>query len=47
MHRYIVVRAIRDVAAGEEVLISYGERCDRHFFLYYGGAVQVLNPVDP
>jgi len=31
-----VVTATRDVRAGEEVLVSYGERCDRHFFLFFG-----------
>ena len=31
-----VVRAARDIAAGEELLISYGERSDRHFLLFYG-----------
>ena len=32
----VVVTATRDVRAGEEVLVSYGERCDRHFFLFFG-----------
>ena len=31
-----VVRAKRDVAEGEEVLVSYGERCDRHFCVFFG-----------
>ena len=31
-----VVRARRDVAEGEEVLVSYGERCDRHFCVFFG-----------
>jgi len=33
---YFVVSATRDVREGEELLISYGEQCDRHFALFYG-----------
>ena len=31
-----MVRATREVPAGAEVLISYGERADRHFCLFFG-----------
>ena len=31
-----VVRATRDVQKGEELVTSYGERDDRHFFLFFG-----------
>ena len=31
-----VVRATRDVRKGEELVTSYGERDDRHFFLFFG-----------
>lgn len=33
---YFVVTTTRDVRAGEELCISYGEQCDRHFALFYG-----------
>jgi len=31
-----VVKATRDVRQGEELVTSYGERDDRHFFLFFG-----------
>ena len=31
-----IVRTTRDVKKGEELVISYGERDDRHFFLFFG-----------
>ena len=31
-----VVKASRDIQKGSEALISYGERSDPHFFMYYG-----------
>jgi len=31
-----VVRASRDIQEGSEALVSYGERSDPHFFMYYG-----------
>ena len=37
--------AIRDIAEGEELLLSYGERSNDHFFLYYG-FVPPKNPHD-
>ena len=33
---YFVVSTTREVREGEELLISYGEQCDRHFALFYG-----------
>jgi len=32
----LVVKASRDIRKGSEALISYGERSDPHFFMYYG-----------
>ena len=37
--------AIRGIAEGEELLLSYGERSNDHFFLYYG-FVPPKNPHD-
>ena len=37
--------AIRGIAEGEELLLSYGERSNDHFFLYYG-FVPAKNPHD-
>ena len=31
-----VVKASRDIQEGSEALVSYGERSDPHFFMYYG-----------
>tara|TARA_B100000405_G_scaffold66293_1_gene45343 strand:+ start:392 stop:1333 length:942 start_codon:yes stop_codon:yes gene_type:complete len=31
-----VVKASRDIKKGSEAIISYGERSDPHFFMYYG-----------
>lgn len=33
---YFVIQTTRDVREGEELLLSYGEQCDRHFALFYG-----------
>ena len=32
----LVVRASRNIPKGREAIVSYGERSDVHFFLYYG-----------
>ena len=31
-----VISAARDIKAGEEFTLSYGNQCDRHFMLFYG-----------
>lgn len=41
----MVVSAVRDILAGEEVTLSYGERSNDDFFLYYG-FVPPRNPHD-
>lgn len=33
---YFVIQTTRDVCEGEELMLSYGEQCDRHFALFYG-----------
>jgi len=33
---YFVIQTTRDVREGEELMLSYGEQCDRHFALFYG-----------
>lgn len=32
----MVVKTTADVGAGEQLLLSYGERCSDDFFLHYG-----------
>ena len=34
----MVVKTTADVGAGEQLLLSYGERCSDDFFLHYGTA---------
>lgn len=41
----MIISAVRDIAAGEEVTLSYGERSNDDFFLYYG-FIPPRNPHD-